>query len=76
MTNPQLSKLISTAISIAIGWAIAWLVADGISFIWPSAKPWVFYWFGGMWTLAAITMIIREVRSYLERRGYLERPKW
>lgn len=56
-------NLIVTAISIAIGWGLAWLAGKGVSFPWPSAEPWVFYWFGGMWMLVAVMRFIREARS-------------
>jgi hypothetical protein len=47
-------------VSVAMGWGFAWLASKGISFIWPAAEPWVFYWFGGMWSLVAFSRMARE----------------
>jgi hypothetical protein len=57
-----MEKLIISAVTIATGWGFAWLAGKGISFVWPAAEVWVFYWIGGMFTLAAVTRTLREAR--------------
>jgi hypothetical protein len=63
MTN----QLIASVISIAIGWGLAWLVAKGISFLGRVPNLGCFYWFGGMWTLVAVLMVIRKVQFWRTR---------
>ena len=57
-------------VSVAMGWGFAWLASKGISFIWPAAEPWVFYWFGGMAAPGGETLLEAVGRKRASRTGH------
>jgi hypothetical protein len=56
----SMTELFVTLASLALGWGLALLLSKGVSFAWPAAEPWVFYWAFGMWSLVVAVRLMRE----------------